>query len=116
VSTFSKYVRYKPEDFSSLVDMFPLEDYFELSTGAEYYRPRRGHLSLEEEAAMREGFSSCLYVNTIQANHIMDEISRTGVYYPPIVVDSEVLDGAHRLAVLWGHCGPEFKVWVWRAL
>ena len=46
----------------------------------------------------------------------MDEISRTGVYYPPIVVDSEVLDGAHRLAVLWGHCGPEFKVWVWRAL
>lgn len=116
VYTFSKYVRYRPEDFSRLVGTFPLEDYFELSTEAEYYRPRWGHMSPEEEEEMREGFSSLLYVNTVQANHIMDKIVATGVYYPPIVMGDEVLDGAHRLAVLWGHCGPEFKVWVWRAL
>lgn len=113
VRTLAKYVKYSGDGIKRLMSTFPLGDYFELAEEAEVYRSSWPYLSRPQKEEMTRSFKHALLRDVDRAQGLWKQMRDEGVYWPPILIGNEVIDGAHRLAALRGFCGSMFRVYVW---
>ncbi len=113
VMTLSKYARRSDEQIKREIFSYSLSDYLTLSEFARKTYSQYPNLDNATLARMRSNFLNVLIEETERIYIIHEVMKNRSMYWPPILVGHDVMDGAHRLVAINAYMGASATIWAW---